>query len=220
MTVRTFYPVIDGFGETYVAAGQNWAYYHDASSSNGFGTTSTNIGTVIRMDANTDKFDYWARAMFTFDTSDVPADETITEAKFGLVGDSANPKTDGFTSSAFGLVIATPASNTALVVGDWDEWTPTLQATSLTVASLTIDDSTYNDWTLNATGRGNISTSGYTSYAVLLVIDITDSVPTPWVSGRKSGAWFHSRNESSGSQSRPRLVVTHSLPFTPRAIIF
>jgi hypothetical protein len=220
MTVQTFYPDIDGFGEGYVAAGQDWADFHDASAAaNGFGTTSTNLGTVIRCDANTDKFDYWARAMFTFDTSDVPADETITAATFGLVGDSANPKSDGFTSSAHGLVIATPASNTGFVVGDWDEWETTLQATSLTVAGLTINDSTYNDWTLNATGRGNISTSGFTSYAVLLVIDITDSEPS-WASGRKSGAWFHSRNESSGSESRPRLVVTHSVAFTPKAIMF
>jgi hypothetical protein len=148
--------------------------------------------------------------MFIFDTSALPDSDIISAATFGLVGDSANPKSNGFTSSV-GLVIATPASNTALVVGDWDEWTPTLQATSLTVASLTIDDSTYNDWTLNATGRGNISTSGFTSYAALLSQDIDDSEPS-WSSGNKSGVWFHSRNESAGGESRPRLVVTHSSP--------
>lgn len=209
-TTSTFYPSLDGRLDYSNASGVAWSTIRDASSGTDTGYSGATIGLRLRADSNTDKWDYLGRAMVLFDTSGLPDGDSISAATFGLVGSSGDPPNTNFSSS-IGLVTSSPASNSELVDADYDEFGTTLQATSINVTSIVANDSSYNDWTLNSTGRDNISLTGITKFGIRVSQDITDSEPS-WSSGHKTEAFFHGRNESAGGEIRPRLVVTHATP--------
>jgi hypothetical protein len=209
-TTSTFYPSLDGRLDYSDSGGVAWATIRDASSGTDTGYSSATIGLRMRADGNTDEWDYMGRAMVLFDTNLLPDGDSITAATFGLVGSSGDPPSTSFGSS-IGLITSTPDSNTALVDADYSEFGTTLQATSINFSSIVANDSTYNDWTLNSTGRGNISLTGITKFGIRVSQDITDSEPS-WSAGAKSEAFFHGRNETAGGEIRPRLVVTHASP--------
>lgn len=209
-TTSTFYPSLDGRLDYSDPSGVAWATIRDASSGTDTGTAGATIGLRMRADGNTNEWDYMGRAMVLFDTSGLPDGDSITAATFGLVGSSGDTPSTSFGSS-IGLITSSPASNTALVDADYDNFGTTLQATSINISSIVANDSTYNDWTLNSTGRDYISLDGITKFGIRVSQDITDSEPS-WSAGAKSEVFFHGRNESAGGEIRPRLVVTHAAP--------
>jgi hypothetical protein len=217
MTHTTYYPSLDGRNDYADLSGVSWTDIHDAATGTDTGTTSAIIGVRLRSDANDQEWDYIGRMAVFFDTSNL-AGESITAATLGMVGTSADPIINDFTSS-LGLVLFNSASDTALVVADFNQFGTALQAPSINLASLSNDNSTYNTWTLDATGRGNISLSGITKFGLRISDDITGIEPT-WVDTDTSQVFFHGRNETAGAELRPRLVVTHSTAFTPKMIMF
>ncbi len=209
MAVLTVYPdahpestSVDGNAARFVGGGEAWATIRSSA-----GTEKNDFATVhatqLRCDGNTDKYDFHSRLILLFDTSSLGAGATIDAATFEIVVDS---KTDDFTDS-ISLVTSTPASNTAIENADYGQLGTTKQAADVTVASITADDATYNAWTLNATGEGNISLTSITKFGMRCTIDNDDTEPT-WSAGDQT--FVQSRTADHTGDLAPKLVIVYT----------
>ena len=79
----------------------------------------------------------------------------------------------------------------------------TKQATNRTIASITTG--IYNDWTLNATGEGNIIKDGITKFGFRIEADRADIEPT-WVASEEVKLHIY-QADNSGTDKDPKLVV-------------
>lgn len=228
-TVSTFYS--DGNPETTSVDGQlanepaatTWATIHDAASGTSIDDSGGSISLAVSADTVANQWVAVRRGAHLFDTASIPDGDTIDSATFEFV---AEVKVDTLSpAGSVRMVTTTPASNTALVVGDFSQTggTPaTAQATDLTVASLTADSATFNVFTLNATGRGNISKTGVSKFGIRIASDGTNTEPT-WSSNNQTRVVVATAEEILAGDKRPKLVVTHTAPpatFTPRAMVF
>jgi len=197
----------------------------------GDGTRSDDDDATNRCNASqdygqttTDRWDNFNRAFLVFDTSDLGAGATVTGATLSIV---LTQKDDDF-SDYVRLVnhsLYDSADKKSVAVYDYQRSEPntTAHATDRTVSSLTADSSTFNAWTLNATGRDYIKTGGITEFGLRVGIDIADSDPGGWVlhAQKQTLIVFASADETLSGDKRPKLVVTYTPPpFTPRAIVF
>jgi len=221
MTVSTFFPdaspettSVDGRVERSPTPAESWASIRDGVG-NGAGDADTR--TLIRIaKAGAGSYDTLARYIALFDTSSLPDNDTIDAVTFeGVVIDKSDTLTP---AGQIALVTSTPASNTALVTGDYAQLGTVDQAADVTIASITADSATYNVWTLNATGRGNISNTGITKFGLRQIADADNVEPT----GTSGDNYIRLANadEDLAGDKRPKLVVTHTSTFTPRVIVF
>ena len=170
----------------------------------------------------TNTWDSLIRSFFLFDTSDLGAGSTVTAATFEIV---LTAKTDSFSDHVC-LVDVNPASNTAIAGSDYQTHTSTtLQAANVNLGDMTADSSAYTAWTLNSTGRGNISLTSITKFGLRTGIDVADSdnAAATWVlhAQKRTQIGYGSSEETLSGDKRPKLVVTYTPPpFTPRAIVF
>jgi len=162
-TVGTFYPnaspestSVDG---NTVADNVDdiWSVYRAAA-----GTGSGDSGSTIRpamLQSHPVSGDWHAiyRGIFLFDTNTLPNAAVISAATFALVVTLVVE--DLPDASSLSMVTSSPSSDIAVAAGDHTSLGSTKQATDLTLAGLTADSSTYNAFTLNSTGRGNITES-------------------------------------------------------------
>jgi hypothetical protein len=192
-----------------------WSTVHDASSGTGDDASATSNTPTFKGHTTTNEWISMGRTFMLFDTgAAIDAGQTKDSATFEF---TASTKTDDFTDSV-SMVTSTPASNTAIANGDFDQTTNTKQATDITVDSIDAGGSNYNAMTLNATGLGNIALGGISKFGLKTLYDLNDSPPT-WGSG--SITRIHIKMaDTSGTSADPKLVVLHSAPFTPTAIFF
>jgi len=161
------------------------------------------------------EWSYMRRVFVLFDTSTLGDSDSIDSATMELVVLSGGI-IDNFTDS-ISMVTTNPVSATAIAVGDYSRILAVKQAADLTVAGLTADSSTYNAFTLNSTGRGNISLDGITKFGIRTTAENDDDEPS-WVSDKGTKVTFLSADHSGSV--KPKLVVTHTSPFTPKAMMF
>lgn len=213
MAVSTFFPDADPEttsvdGRVQESTGQEWA---DIRSDVGDTANDTNDNVGVAYSIQTVGppvlWRAWSRGIFLFDTSSIPDSATIDSATFELVAIS---KTDNFTDS-MSMVTSAPASNTALVAGDFDSLGTTKQASDITIASITADSSTFTAFTLNATGLSNISKTGVTKFGVRGTADNDNNEPTGTDDEKTEVIWASAEEQLSGDK-RPKLVVTHTNP--------
>lgn len=212
-TVSTFYPeggpnpeAIDG-STGRGGVDETWGTIK-GSAGNESSDSATTITQAILASTTTNQWEIMRRSVFLFDTRSLDDGWTISAATMGLVITSV---TDDFSDS-LSMVTTTPASDTALVDADFNvgNWTTTKQATDLTLAGLTADSSTYNDFTLNSTGRGNISLDGVTKFGIRNTSENDSGTQPGWGSNSASFAIIASSEEVLSGDKRPRLVVTHN----------
>ncbi len=141
----------------------------------------------------------------TFDTSALTTNATIVSAVLIVSGLSSNFVNNNSTSLE--VVAFNPANKGTFVANDWTTVVYTALATGIPFASL--NQSGYNDFTLNATGLANINKTGVSSFALITGLDLTNTGPT------SSGNDNIFDCESSDSTNKPKLVVTYSLPGSP-----
>lgn len=173
----------------------------------GAGTTADDLGTSLFCQYSTGTAPNWSafyRTFTLFDTSSLGASAVISSAV-----QSFYTVTDGNFAVSLRLVTTTPASNTAIVAADFSQQGTVAQATDRTTASMTLN--AYNDWTLNATGLGNISKTGITKFGLRVVGDADNVEPTPG-DGLTSNMREH---QSTDAANKPKLVVTYTVPATP-----
>ena len=116
------------------------------------------------------------------------------------------------------IYASAPASNTALVAGDYDSIGTTVFATGIGYSAW--NTSSDNTFTLVAAGLAAIDKAGVTKMASREAkYDATDTAPT-W--GSVAAARLrHSFADISGTASDPTLAVTHiAITFIPRALVY
>ncbi len=210
MTVSTFFP--DADPETSSVDGlvirgsvdEAWATIRA-----GAGTSATpsdgNGDPAIVTGSTTDQWIEMTRAILVFDTSALPDSDSIHSATLGIV---LSAVTDDFSTS-ISLVRSTPASETDLVSADYGQLGTVKQATDLTIASLTADGATVNNFALNASGLGNISKTARSLFGIRHTPDVDNAEPT-WSITDRAQINMSFAEEVSAGDDRPRLVVTHS----------
>lgn len=156
--------------------------------------------------ATASQWAFFSRAIFLFDTSalgagaDISAGVLSLEGTSKLDGNAATPNIDIYTS--------TPATNTNLVAADFSQLGAVSQATPITYANW-LTTPAYNDFTLNATGRGNINKTGVTKFGSRNAnYDVAASAP-PYVASANSNL-TGSFADAVGTASDPKLVVTYT----------
>lgn len=156
------------------------------------------------------------RGIFLFDTSTLTSGASISAAVLSLYGSGKNdgisitPDVDIYTSN--------PASNTALEAGDFDSLGAVSQ-TGSPISYASWNTSGYNDFTLDSTGRGNISKTGISKFGTRNAnYDVAESEPS------RGYAWAISEllaymADQAGTTNDPKLVVTYTVASTGQVIM-
>ena len=182
---------------------------------NGTGTTdgsTLDIVALIQSTAILDQYTLLKRAYILFDTSALTSAATITSATCGIVGESIG--NDNMGQSAV-LCNSNPASNTALANSDYQrtsQFDTDYGAAQIGLASWTTDSTTYNTFTVNATGLTAISKTAVTKYGLGLSGDVANSAPT-WALNKTAKATGLSA-ENTGTSLDPKLAVTYTVPIS------
>ena len=167
------------------------------------------VGFTVFAHTTTDRFLNIGRAFFLFDTSSIGDTDTIDSATFSII---ATLKTDN-DSDSIRFTTTTPASNTAIVLGDYDQIGTTANATDVTLASINVGGTTYTDWTLNATGLTNISKTSISKFGLRWVKDTADTPIPSWAASTFRSEMEARMAETAGTPDTvqdPKLVVTHT----------
>ena len=233
MTVSIFYAddpgssVLDG-RITNFQASETWTSIRDTTGSDQAGyygfPINTGGGATFNIQVRqSTPANYWiilARAFFFFDTASLPDDETISAAALEVVVTS---KTNVRYDSEITVTLMDTASTTALQFDDYslDTFSTTHQSNDVNIDALTADSSTYNTLTLNAAGIGKVTKDGISTFGIMFVNDVDDVEPN-WGGDPTGNSEIHfaGSNETLTGDKRPRLVVTHAIPFTSKVIMF
>ena len=233
MTVSTFYPdadpettSVDGFiGHTSAQpAGASWASKRDAVD----GSTATPSGAtmdcrIASADDTGSGWELFERIFTLFDTATgLPDTDTISEVTLEVVCESKANTISGAPQSVT-VITTTPASNTNLVIGDYDQVGTVHQSGDLTIASITADSATFNVFTFNATGRDNVSKTGVSKFGIRIVSEADNAEPAHTGQGGVEGrVTLSTAEEILVGDKRPKLVVPHAeaATFVPRVTIF
>jgi len=177
--------------------------------------SSQNLAGII-CDTNADKYSFLYRSIFTFDTSALTAGAIVSSAVFSVFANAGLVNTIS-PAQGIALVGSNPASDNALVAADYASLGVSLYAPALPLSSWAT--SSYNDFTLNATGLAAISKTGITKFGLTLDADRSNTEPT-WVSGAQArvGGYYV---DQAGTANDPKLVITYdaSSPVGNRVIV-
>jgi hypothetical protein len=157
------------------------------------------------------------RGITLFNDPEISAADVITSATMEVALNNINNTS---ADPGFCLVQSTPAANDRLAAADYAQVGTTQQAPDLAISSLTADDSTYNAFTLDSTGLASIDIDGVTKFGHRLSNDRANSAPTWNASAQDDARVSVVQADNSGTSADPKLVILHSLAFTPRAIMF
>ncbi len=206
--IRTFNPdahpevtSVDGRVRLFHAAGLTWAAIRGGNGTFADDSTPSSSSVSIQADAATDKWQQLIRFIMLFDTSSLADDTTIASAtlilwgRIGLDSLSINPSINIYASN--------PASNTAVVAGDYNSLGTTPLATAIAHSSWSQTGA--NVFTLNAAGLALITKTGITKLGARLVCDATDSEPA-WSSGQKQSTFAFDSAEDIGTPPELRVV--------------
>lgn len=199
LTTRSFFA---GGGDGRVArTGQgSWAAAHDNTDGTAADITATGNQVICQPSADGG----WRidRLFFPFDTSAIPDGAVITQ---GLVNIKCANLANHFIDLPIHLILTTQASNTALVVGDFDQVGTTDQAPAINSSTFVVGN--YVTWILNATGRSNVSLTGFTKFGLRTDHDFTNTQCTD--AANNTTAPTFSMSETLGTDSDPYLRLTY-----------
>lgn len=184
----TWTSIVNGAGDFGSDSGSNWS------------------ATLIQSASGANVWSNNRRAIVLFDTSGMGTGASVASSVFSFVP-YAQADPQGWAPT-FRLVSSAPASNTAVVAGDYDSVTGTQHGTAdLTYAGLTLD--AYNAITLNATGEAAIDVEGVTKLGMReATYDIADTAPT-WAASKL--LYVHVRAaDTSGTATDPKLVTEYT----------
>jgi|2_EtaG_2_1085320.scaffolds.fasta_scaffold24003_2 hypothetical protein len=201
---------VDGwvqYNDTEVA----WTTALDHAGSGANDTAVTAVTTQVRSGTTSNKFTKNYRGIYTFDTSALPDDVTITGVVFSLLGQA---QADGLSISGnlgTNIYSAAPASDNALVAGDYDSLGTTAYCDT-EVAYGDFGAEAWDDWIFNATGIAAVSKTGITKIGTRSpYYDIARNVPS-WTSEAQSYIQYYTADTGGGKE--PKLVVTYTSPWS------
>ena len=225
-TVSTFYPDDDATGSPTSVDG-----HFESDGTNRTWAAKIALTTATANDSSTalfagghfgtgvgDNFRYHPRAIMLFDTSALGSDtvDSATLSMYGLSKANSSGVFNGISLSA-----AAPASNTALVNGDFDSFGSTEFSTSISYASWSTAG--YNDFVLNASGEAAV-VNGISKFGTRATDDLNATKPVLGAGTFDDYVRAHSADNASGTTQAPKLVVTHTAgagaTFTPRVMVY
>jgi hypothetical protein len=156
------------------------------------------------------------RYLLGFDSSGLSPGAVISAATLSLKGESKITALGG--SEVLNIYASAPASNIQIVTGDFNSFGSTAFAdTGITIASFST--SAYNAWVLNSSGLTHVTKAVDYFGSLDATYDAADSQP-PHLGGTQSDAFKIHQADASGTASDPKLVITYTLAFTPKLIMF
>ena len=199
-TTSTFFP--DADVESTSVDGQldietaTWAGSHDAAAGDAARPSAATLSTRARLLAG----NYFiSRDIYLFDTSGIGSGQQVDSATLSLAG--TGTVENNVDTTTYDVVASTPASNTDLVAGDFDQLGTTVFG-EFAVSGWNQTADTYNDITLTNTSA--ISVTGITKLGGRNSRDTDNVAPT----GDNS---IDSRSaDTAGTTSDPKLVVVHT----------
>lgn len=225
MTVSTFYPdgnpestSVDGYTIWDDGAGATWTTARTNAA-----TSANDVAGVIlchvSADDATDKYDGFRRGDFLFDTSALPDGDIISIATLGFVTQSIKDEIE--PEQSVDIVSCDPASDTAIATGDHvlSKFGSDLFATGILMTAWVNDQATYNTYTFNATGIAAVNKTGISKFGMMISCDRSNTEPT-WGNHDTAEVIAATAEETYSGDKRPKLIVTHISPFTPKAIMF
>lgn len=207
MTVATFFPILDGYivGRSGGGIGSDWSVIRGLADGFEANDSSSICLGYIQNGSGTNKWKEFGRIVFLFDTSSLPDGITIAEASLFVTGQS---KIVDFSGS-FGLVASTPASDSALVTEDYDEFGTARFASDILLSTFDVSKTVATALALNAAGIAAISLTGITKFGVRIATDIDNAEPG-WISNNSlDRVVLFTSEESEPADQRPFLRVTH-----------
>lgn len=182
-----------------------WATIRGLSSGD-YAEYSTDYHIKYYTAAASNNWSEFKRAFVLFDTSALTSAASISAAVISFKGDG-NASLDQLGTASVSIVSSTPASDTSISVGDYDQVGTTEFATAR-IGFGVWSTSAYNDFTLNASGIANISKTGVSKFGVRSNWDTDDAEPT-WVASKfNTVSWYPSSR--AGTSEDPKLVITYS----------
>lgn len=215
MSTLTVYPApgvtVDGIIKRDVTT-ETWATIRDNADGNEVDYSGAIYASArIAASSTTNQWSVITRSILLFDTSALTGDATISATVLSLYGFGKN---DGLSATpTIDIYTSTPASNTVLANGDYDQIGTTSQTGSpVTYAGWAAG--VYNAFTFDATGIGNVSKTSISKFGVRNANYDVANTPPSWSSGAGFFFQYYSSNES-GTSKDPKLVVTYSTVVGP-----
>lgn len=173
----------------------------------GAGNATFNTDILVRLFANavSNHYQNVTRSIFCFDTSALTSAATISAAVASLYG---NTKVSGLGSPTVDIVASTPASTTALASTDYSQ---VASVSFANIAWASLSTVGYNDWTLDANGRANISKTGVSKFGLKTSWDIAGVMGGSWVANQDLQFIAYAAT-AAGTTTDPKLVVTYTVP--------
>lgn len=160
---------------------------------------------LIAASTTNNQFSDLVRAMFLFDISSIPSGAVITSVTFEIYVTS---KSNGLGNLLTVVVSSSPVSNTVIATTDYTNVGSV--AFSDTIAINSLNTSSYNLWTLNASGLTHVNDAltgdGIVKLATLIDNDRSGSAPS-WVSGAASGF----AGDYTDGVNKPKLIIVYTL---------
>jgi len=176
---------------------------------------------LLSSNSISNRWDLLRAGCYLFDTSSIGAD-TKDSAIISFVGEGTT--VDNFSQSVC-ISLSNLASPTAVAPSDFENRSGGVTGSAHTQQSDTrIAFSAWavgsrNDFTLNSTGLGNVSTSGISSFGTEVLADMDYTLNPSWSSNAYGYTAMYFADQS-GTGSDPRLIVEHSTSFIPKVIMF
>jgi hypothetical protein len=214
----TFYPdpdpettTVDGnvYMNRAADSGMNWVTLISQATGEGKSDASTNdwAFNILHGQTLADTWRRCARSIFLFDTSALSSEATITAAVLSLYGTQKND--DNNATPDLDIYTVSPASNTSIALSDYGSFGSTSQ-TGSPIAYASMSATGYNDFTLNATGRGNVNKTGISKFGARNAnYDVAAVTPNAVVNA--SSNLFVNFADISGTSTDPKLVVSYEI---------
>ncbi len=207
----TFYPdpntevtSVDGSMEKNDSS--NWTTTRNASASNAGDDLSAHL--YARDEEKSNGKVGLARAFLLFDTSVLPDAAIVTAATVNMYITNVLA---GSSEKRIYAVAATPASNTALVLGDYDQ----VGSTSFGTTDGTYTLNTYESLSLNSTGLAAITPTGVSKLGFRSYNDFNNN----WTTDAIELTVVFASAETTGTSQDPNLVVIYNLaPTEPTSL--
>ena len=181
---------------TVYSVGKEDGILHYAGSGAAYGTYRNHAGnyvntgltfSTVELDADTvsNKFVELDRTYYEFNMSNaspaIPSNSIIDSITVSIPGTDRGTNQQGLGVQTFVLTRFRPATNGTAVSSDFNKFDDD-KLSDNTYTSSTVHIDSYNNFTLNAAGLANFSTSGYNNYMLRNEWDRTNTSPT-WSSG-------------------------------------
>jgi len=204
---------VDGITQRSVAnPGEVWATHKAGAGTISEDTNGIDVFVQFRGATTLNQWIQLYRSMFLFDTSALPDDASISATVLSIAGQNkADPTSNAPTLNIY---TTTPASNTGLVAADFSQYGTTKQCDSDVTYAGWQTGATYNAFTFNATGIGNVSLTGISKFGCReATYDVGSSTPTWGANAETFFACYFA--DTAGTTSDPKLVVTYTVAVGP-----